>query len=253
MTKDITKLLAELKDDLKKEHKLFRETFERDFRTEFRTVQSELQGIKASMDFINKDYEDMKAKLKAAEEANSALEKKTVGLQEKYDVMLKTARETELRLIQCEQYSRNRNLEIKGIPRVENEDVMNLISTIGELVGENIAVSDIDICHRVPTRDPGKSNLIVQFQHRHTRDLILEKAKKKRITTTDLGFDTAAPVFVNEHLCPPLKRLLGMTQAKKRKCQWRYVWVRNCKILARKSDDAPVVTITHEDDLAKIC
>lgn len=155
------------------------------------------------MYFIKIHYEDMKEKLKAAEKANSDLEKQNVGLQETYDVMLKSTRETELRL------------EIKLIPQDNNENVMNLMSSIGELVGESMAILYIDVCRRVPTKDPTKRNLIVQFQHTHRRDLILDETKKKRITTSDFGFDTATPVFVKECLCAPLKQQLGMTQARK--------------------------------------
>lgn len=156
-----------------------------------------------------------------------------------------------MRLVHCEQYSRNANLEIKGIPKQENENVTETVKTIGDLIGSPIAVNEIEVCHRVPTRNK-ESNIIVQFRSRTRRDAVLEAAKKKRITNKDLGSTSTAPIYINEHLCPVLKRLLGMSVAKKHEHKWKFVWVRNGRIFARKTDNAPILEVTHADDLEKI-
>ncbi|KAM7290537.1 uncharacterized protein ISCGN_027158 [Ixodes scapularis] len=161
-------------------------------------------------------------------------------------------KENELRLVHCEQYSRRHNIEVKGIPKTETDNVNDLVFKLGDLIGEQIALSDIEACHRVPTRDPTKSNVIVQFQRRQKRDSVLEKAKKKRITCQDFGLPETSSIYVNEHLCPALKKLLGMAVSKKREHQWRYVWVRDSKIFARKADGTPVITISDSGDLDKI-
>lgn len=201
---------------------------------------------------MNKEFEDIKKKMESIVSENSALKKENAELGKKCDAMTKRLKENEQRLVQCDQYSRRCNIEIKGIPKTESENVTELVFKLGELIGEQIAIADIEACHRVPTRDVAKNNLIVQFQHRQKRDAVLDKAKKKRMTCREFGFPEQSPVYVNEHLCPYMKTLLGMTLTKKREHQWRYVWVRNSKIFARKVDGAPVVVITHEDELEKI-
>lgn len=134
----------------------------------------------------------------------------------------------------------------------ENENVGALVAKIGDVIGESITATDIEICHRVPTREAGKSNVVVQFRSRQKRDSVLEKARKARLRNNQVGIPDDAQIFVNEHLCPALKRLLSLTVAKKREFQWKFAWTKNGKIFARKSETARVVHIQSENDLQKI-
>lgn len=252
MSKDMTKLVNELKDELKKEFRSMKEALERDFRTDLREINTELKSISDGMNFMNKEFEEIKLKLQSVVSENAVLKKEKAELSQKCDTMAGLLKENELRLVQCEQYSRRFNIEVKGIPKTETENVNDLVFKLGDLIGEQITLSDIETCHRVPTRDTTKSNMIVQFQRRQKRDSVLDKAKKKRITCQDFGLPETSPVYVNEHLCPALKKLLGMAVSKKREHQWRYVWVRNSKIFARKADGTPVITISDSGDLDKI-
>lgn len=152
------------------------------------------------------------------------------------------------RIVHCEQFSRNANLEIKGVAKVENENLSEVLSKICKLIGEPIAYSGIGACHRVPTHDPGKSSLIAQFRSRRGRDSVLEKAKKKRLSNVKLALPGSAPVFTNEHLCPALKRRLGMAISRMRQSNWRNVWVRNGKSFTRRSDDRHVSILHVEGD-----
>ncbi|CAN7989490.1 unnamed protein product, partial [Ixodes hexagonus] len=238
-----------LKEELKHEFKTFRESLERELRTEIRELRTDVREVKKGMDFINKAFEDIKKEFEALSKENAELKRENASLLQSHEKLLKAMKETEARLVHCEQYSRNANLEIKGIPKQENENVSDTVKKVGDLIGSPIAADDIEVCHRVPTRN-SESN--IQFRSRARRDAVLEAAKKKRISNKDLGSTASAPIYINEHLCPVLKRLLGMSVAKKRECDWKYVWVRNGRIFARKTDNAPILKITHADDLEKI-
>lgn len=68
------------------------------------------------------------------------------------------------RVVQSEQYLRRSNIEIKGFMQQDNERVAELVGKISDLLGEAITPSDIEVRHRVPTREAGKSNMFVQFK-----------------------------------------------------------------------------------------
>ncbi|KAH9371933.1 hypothetical protein HPB48_021293 [Haemaphysalis longicornis] len=68
----------------------------------------------------------------------------------------------------------------------------------------------------------------------------------------DLGFSAKTAVFVNEHLCPALKKLLGMAIAKKRECQWQFVWTKEGRILAKRDEQSNVIYIQSERDIDMI-
>lgn len=78
-------------------------------------------------------------------------------LKAKCDGLERKAFHLERRLTQSEQYSRCTNLEIHGVPKSENESVFDIVSMIETAISESIAASDVEVCHRVATRDPLKS------------------------------------------------------------------------------------------------
>lgn len=68
-----------------------------------------------------------------------------------------------------------------------------------------------------------------------------------------LGFVENTPVFINEHLCRENKILLGKAIQAKKENKWKFAWVSDGgKIPMWKSENARVVHVTCEEDLAKI-
>ncbi|KAK8780160.1 hypothetical protein V5799_018501 [Amblyomma americanum] len=113
--------------------------------------------------------------------------------------------------------------------------------------------SDIDIARSVPTKEGNEANMIIRFCSRAKRDAYLGAAKKKTIATTDLGFTGPEEnIYVNEHLTPETKRLLGAAVEKNKEVQWKYVWTKNGNVLARKTDVSTVLRIRSRDDISKI-
>lgn len=56
-----------------------------------------------------------------------------------------------------EQYTRNRNLQIDGVPEEKDEDLRKLISDIGEKIHVQIEKKEVFI-HRFPTRNEKNTN-----------------------------------------------------------------------------------------------
>ncbi|KAH9367605.1 hypothetical protein HPB48_009976 [Haemaphysalis longicornis] len=221
------------------ELKEFKDSFDRDFRKEMR-------DIKASLAQINKANEELVAENRLLKETNARLETQCSDLPQQ-------VKEHEGRLVQLEQHSRVANLEIKGVPFRKEEDLTEVIARIGEAIQEPVTPADIEVVHRVPTaKSPTVKNIVVQFASRKKRDVFLEKARPVRLTSSDLGFDSQASVFINERLCAPLKRLLGQAIARKREVNWKYVWVRNGTIFSRQPDGAPCIKIVRSEDITEM-
>lgn len=91
---------------------------------------------------------------------NTPLRRDNQGLREKCGAIV-NIKEKEGRMIGSEQYSRNHNLEIKGVPETGRENLTKMIGFLGEFIGEPILPADIEICHGAPTDAAGKSNVVV--------------------------------------------------------------------------------------------
>lgn len=217
-----------------------------------RELRKDNREIKASLDCFNKQFEELTTLCTGLKKENSELQEKNRSLESECQQLRKQAADHEQRMVELEQYSRNRNIEIKGVPVAEGESLPNILDVIGRAVEEPITTDDVEICHRVPCKDTSQSNIIVQFRSRTKRNQVLEKARKKRLSTADLGFSQQAPIFLNDHLCPALKRLLGVAIARKKDSGWRFVWTRDGKIFGRKTESSRILRISCLTDVDKM-
>lgn len=197
---------------------------------------------------MNEAFEGMRKVDDTIKAENANLKGESNALWAERDAIRKRFADTESRLLFSEQYSRNRNIEIKGIEEKPNENVSDIVGELGVLSGVPVTPQDIVACHCAPSKSkPNK--MVVQFTRRQKRDEFFEKTRTLRLNNNDFGNTSTLPVFVNDHFCPILKRLLGMAVSKKRESGWKDVWNRNGKIYARKSDGSEVIAIKNECDL----
>ncbi|KAK8771011.1 hypothetical protein V5799_025744 [Amblyomma americanum] len=100
-----------------------------------RKFQKELRELKQSLEFINKQYEDMKEECASVKEENTALKVSNDLLAQEVDKLKAQVRDNYLRITAQDQYSRNKNVEVKGIP-VEKDE--NLVNVLGKEVKANL-------------------------------------------------------------------------------------------------------------------
>ncbi|KAH9367153.1 hypothetical protein HPB48_006518 [Haemaphysalis longicornis] len=193
---------------------------DRETRSELRDLQAEIKEMMKGVEFMEKEFEAMKKQLAEDRNERLSLKQENEKLRAKCKENESKIEELHRRLVQ--------------------------LSKLGAAIGEPISADDIEVCHRMPTREEGKSNVVVQFKSRSKRDVVLEKARKSRIKNSNVGISNEGAIFVNYHLCPFLKKLLAQAIAKKREHQWRFVWTRNGRIYARKSEASDSVRIQSE-------
>lgn len=131
-------------------------TNEKGSRSEIRELRAEMKTLTDSVKFMSDKFEDMKKGLREATEEREALRRANEELRAKCKENDNIIQQLQKRVVQSEQYSCRSNVEIKGLIQQENECVAGLVGKIGDVLGEHIAPSDIEVCHRVPTREAGK-------------------------------------------------------------------------------------------------
>lgn len=190
-----------------------------------------------SVKFLSAQYDNMCVKQNALIAENKALRAHNESL--------------ETRLAELEQYSRQNNIEIKGVPTTKGEDCTAILKRMGDAIGCTVTPADIDTVHRVPTKS-AVNNIIARFCSRDKKNDFIRKARKARLRTGSIGFSESSDqaIYTNDHLTAENKKLFARALALKKEHQWKFLWTENCRILARKSEDTRVFRINTASDLS---
>ena len=217
------------------------------FENEFLALKKTLQGLEDSVEFMSKEYHDMKVELNQNSEVIHQLTKENVELKA-------SVSDLSVRLNIVEQHSRQDNLEINGIPENQAENLVSTVVQLGKTISCNIEANDISSVSRVKKLDSQSSrprSIIVKLKNARKRDEVLASVMKfNRVRVTDklnsshLGYGGAKqPVFVSEHLSPQNKIIHAEARKMAREKKYKYVWVRDGRILVRKEDGARAIQI----------
>lgn len=224
-----------------------------------KAIQSELAELKS----MRQEVHDMKSSFESYGQEMKALATKVLALEDDIETM-KTTKEVivnlqdritrlEDRQSENEQRSRMNNIEIKGVPLSNNEDLFATMAKIGEAIDFHIPREQINYIARVPTRnDKLNKNIICSVHNSYLKnDFIAAARKHKKLIAGDLGLQGNNRVYINDHLTLENKLLLNRTKALAKERGFEHVWVRGCKILVRKNTASPKHCIQTEQDLKK--
>lgn len=156
-----------------------------------------------------------------------------------------------------DQVSRMNNAEIKGIPQSQNENLFDIVSSVGSTINYPINRAQINFITRVPSKDNTQPKpIIVAFNSRYVKEDFVAAARVKsrdvKLNATIFGFKSSKMVFVNDHLTPSNKDLLNKAKKIAKEKGFIYSWVKHAKIYVRKNDTSPVIQVRSEKDLMKI-
>lgn len=204
------------------------------------------------VDELRKEFESMKSSLTMFNTIVETMKAQQAALMKENKELARGNRQLTQRVAELEQYSRINNVEIKGVPLTQGEDCTEILEKIGEKIECPVTASDIEIVHRLPAKDG--PHILARFLSRTKKAEFIAKARKARLTAGSIGFtsgnNNAKPVYINDHLTPENKRLFAQALALKKEKEWQFLWVDNCKIKARKTQDSNVYRISGVSDLA---
>lgn len=207
-------------------------------RNNFDSIQSSIVTMQGSLI-------DISSKLAVVETENAKLKEECSQLKKNNSKLAERVTELENDVHDFQQYSRIDNVEIRGIPMTNGEDVYAVLKCLAGAIGVSYNSQDISVAHRLGR----KPVIIVRFVSRSARSTWLTAAKRKRVNTTDLlPSMVPAPVFIQEHLTPHNKYILGRARDLVRRKQLAYAWVKDGKVLVRRKDGDPAIRLRNVDD-----
>ncbi|XP_060803927.1 uncharacterized protein LOC132902526 [Amyelois transitella] len=213
-------------------------------------IKTEVSDLKVSVEMAHDTMENLTKTVADLDARVSHVERIADLVPALQDEIIKLNQDIEDR----DQWARANNVEIRGIPLKKNENLYEFAQRIGELCDYPVRREDINYIARIPTRIAGaEKSIVIAFNNRYIKENLVASARKcKQLTLSNLGFAASGPVYVNDHLTLKNKTLLNKARTLAREKDFRYIWVKHSKIMARKSDTSPIFLIKNEKDLTKI-
>ncbi|KAJ2937329.1 hypothetical protein O0L34_g17641 [Tuta absoluta] len=221
---------------------------------DIKALKDQYSSLQEFVKLANDSIAEFSGKIKILEGRMSQLENakkdQVIAIQTRLDAI-------EDGLNEKEQWSRMSNVEIKGVPQSKNENLFDVVTTIGKLIQFPIQKMQLNFVTRIPTRDSKQTKpIIVCFNNRYVKEDFIAAAritmKKSPITASALGFTGNDRIFVNDHLTFRNKTLLTKAKKVKEEKGFQYLWAKHCKIFLRKTDTSPIILIKSEKDLIKL-
>ncbi|XP_005174816.1 uncharacterized protein LOC101895692 [Musca domestica] len=158
---------------------------------------------------------------------------------------------------QLEQKSINKNIEISNISNI-NVNVDDIIKEIVLKTGVQISNNDIERAYKIPK----KKKLIIEFSTLNKKRELMSKIKRHSLQISngngesnengEMRVNESNTIYLNDELTPHNRRLLWLTKTKARECGWKFVWVRNGVIYARRIENSPFILISNSSDIENI-
>lgn len=209
-----------------------------------KTFEKSLITFSSLIDDFNKKVKYFESKMKQVDriaEENVELKRNVITLSN--------------RLNEFEQGARMNDVEIAGIPEKNGENLLVIVQSIGVAVKCPFNEKDVDVVHRVQCFDKSKTkNIIVRFQSRQLKNKLVASSRiyvreNGVLKLNNINYDSNSLFYVNEHLMPERKLLFLKAKKFCSENNIKYIWVKDCKILARKTEHTRIKLINSFNDL----
>lgn len=225
----IESLLKELKDQL---GSIGRKTS----KIENKILEQERQLTKIE-DFCN-ECEKWKETVNTLQAENQIIRKKLNDLEKEIDTQ--------------EIKKRRNTVEIFGVPKMQNENLKDVISQIAAEVKVDIVKEEIEECYRAGDIQGRERPITIKFKNISTRDKLVKAVKVSKLR---LGQIKRQPenkkIYINEALIPKKKQLLYKTKNEAKDRQWK-VWTYKGEVYVKRSVNEPQIKISNEEELLLI-
>lgn len=216
-------------------------------------ISSELSAITKSIDFNSSFIQELVVKNDKLEKEIASLNSTLKQVMNENQSLKSTVDMLTSEMIDLQQYSRRSNIEVSEIPETVNENCKEIAESILKALD---ITDDCEILasHRIPTRNLSrKKPLIIQFQSKAAKEICVKEARSKKLSAKDINPQFPdSPIYVNDHLCPAMKKLFFDVRNFKKTHSFKYCWVRDSKIYLRKDEQSVAIKVRKLSDLPNV-
>ena len=209
-------------------------------------IAEDIKDMKTTMENIKTTVDTLSSQLTMVKDEQENIKESVADLFEENRLL-------KMQVNELEQYSKKPNIVLNGIPTQVNENLYEIMKTLGEKMKVDIKEHDIVAIHRLPSKTE-ISPIIVRLANYDKKSMLISVSKKIRPNTDMLGMNAAEPkpIYISEHLTKQTASLFKSAQALKKDGLVKFVWIKEGKILLRKQENSPIRKITDLKDVEQI-
>ncbi|KAK5639485.1 hypothetical protein RI129_011977 [Pyrocoelia pectoralis] len=218
--------------------------------------KTEFNDLKKAVEFISDEYDNFKQELHENKQEVQEL-KNELKNQKTENSNLKNE------IISLQNYSRRDNIVIQGINVTPNEAVSAIFNEMSAAIGSTLKFENLSTAHRIPSRANGAIKpIVVKFIKAEDKIQWLSKFKTASLQEPQYpGISTKrinknlpeGRVQVHQQLAPGFAALLARTKRLARDKGYRFIWVREDKILVKRDESSMnIIVIRSDQDVNKL-
>ncbi|CAG4970933.1 unnamed protein product [Colias eurytheme] len=214
-------------------------------------LKKEIEPLQHTLTFISDELSDTVEKLTENANKMKALEKKNEYLTNQNKGLELRVKALEQRLNEIDQNKLCNSLEVSGVPVCREYTDKSLIENLGEKIKANKEC--IRTIRRLPGRPQRPSVILVELKSQSDRDNWISAGRDSKLKVSDLNIRGSTdnpdnPIYFREALTSQTKTLLYNAKQRLRE-SYKYIWCKEGRILARKSDNCKVSVIRCVNDI----
>lgn len=224
-------------------------------------LRAELGDLKASLQFSSDKLDEYEEKFAATEVIIKGIQGKLANTLNNFHNLELKYQALEQRIALTEQEKLSATVEIAGIPMKPNENVASIVKSISENI--QTSMEDVSSIKRIKKmslsskdgkNDSGldKSTILLTMKNTEKRTTWINAGREAKLVSTKIDPSLKEErVHIREALTNPIKKLLWQSK-QMLKGTYEFVWCKEGRVLARKSEKSKVREIRCVTDIDKL-
>ncbi|KAL1436354.1 hypothetical protein MTO96_049714 [Rhipicephalus appendiculatus] len=141
-------------------------------------IVTELGSVRDAIGFMNESFELFRTDVEAFRKEIDVVKAESAQCRKENEELRRDLKEARREIVELKQYSRNMNIEIQGLPQIEKENLERTVANIAKCLGTDITDNDIDVVHRVLSKDKKEVKCGRQIPHQNGARQDVVRSKK---------------------------------------------------------------------------
>jgi hypothetical protein len=214
-------------------------------------LNTKMGDLIKSVNFMSLQFDDFNKKLESTLTELKQLKKENEIIKADNSRLSNEILEIKHKLDTIEQQNLGISVEINGIPKSNNENCIAVVQSIVKQLNINATVTEAT---RIILSDNKIPIIVAKLDTIDMRrDLIrANKVKKLNANMLSNNWSTDNKIYINERLTKEKRILYSKTRAAAKVSNFKFVWINNADILARKDEHSKIIRIRSSTDLNKL-